>query len=210
LSNIAKRRFKNLQKCEICPPYAIDFANFFPTCPSNVATINKLAFNPQLDITQFGVDHIWSLHIHRPNDEVFKLINESAKGLKSLKTLKVSKLAQLNSLVGIDALLELSVNHVSGRELKEYDLSNIAKRFKNLQKCDIEVYVYHDDNLIQPEEYAQIVQDVFQNSATRVEIVLFKYNSSTYLTKEPFQRCVVKKGNSDDSDLDSDDPDSDY
>ena len=102
----------------------------------------------------------------------------------------MNNLAQLDNLVGMDALLELgvTVRDVSGRELKEYDLSNIAKRFKNLQKCDIDVN--NVDNIIQPEEYAQIVQNVFQNSATRVKIVFDIFTSSTtYLTKEPFQRC---------------------
>ena len=115
-------------------------------------------------------------------------------GLKKLKTLTVLKLAQLDNLVGMDeTLLELSVQDVSERELKEYDLSNIAKRFKNLQKCDIDVVDY-DDDLIQPEEYAKIVQDVFQNSATRVEIVFGKFSGCpTYLKKEPFQKCVMKK-----------------
>ena len=226
----------------------IDFADFFPNCPKNIATdrncaiIKKLAFNPKLDITQFGVDHIWSLDICQRNDEVFKIINENVKGLrklwsfnltqlddfvcldallelhiwdnspsalkidgfKKLKTLTVCNLAHLDNLVGIDAIRELSVEDVSGRELKEYDLSNIAKRFKNLQKCNIDVI----DDLIQPEEYAQTVQDVFQNCATRVEIIFCKYIPSKRakrecLTKEPFQRCVVKKIYSDDSNLGS-------
>ena len=129
-------------------------------------------------------------------------------GLKKLETLKVRKLAELDKLVGMDALLELSVTDVSGHALKEYDLSNFAKRFKNLQKCDI--CVTYGTNSIQPKEYAEIVQDVFQNSATRVEIIFSKSKSSpTYLTKEPFQKCVVKKENSDDSDLDSDVSESD-
>ena len=236
LSNIAKH-FKNLQKCEICVPQGIDFALLFPNCPRNVAMIGKLAYNSPLDIIQFDVDHIWSLGIREQNDEVSKLINENIKGLKELgvrklsylnnlvcmdallklhiindndnyspelkiaglkklKTLEVGKLAQLDNLVGINAICELSVEDVSGRELKEYDLSNIAKRFKNLQKCDI--CVNFVNNLIQPKEYAQIVQDIFQNSATRVEIVFVKSHKNrgcpikTYLTKEPFQRCVVK------------------
>ena len=258
---------------------AIDFADLFPDCSHWVATINKLAFNPQLDITQFGVDHIWSLEIFGQNDEVFKLINENVKGLKELKvekfsylndlvckdallellildnenqptglkiaglkklktlgvrkiahidnlvckdalleltinaydssglkiaglkklkTLGVRKIAQLDNLVGIDALLNLCVENVFGSELKEYDLSNITKRFKNLQKCEINVY--NVDGL-KPEEYAQTVQDVFQDSATRVKVVIGEFTSSpTYLTKEPFQRCVVKKEDSDDSD----------
>ena len=221
----------------------IDIANVFLNCPRNVAIIRKFAFNPQLDVTQFGVDHIWSLDIWGNNDEVFKLINENVKGIreltlnnlsylnnlvckdallelcffnsspelkiagwKKLKTLKVCKFAQLDNFVGIDALLELSFTNVSGRELKEYDLSNIAKHFKNLQKCEILIFF---NDLIQPEEYAEIVQDVFQNSATRIEIVFSTSKSLptylgrteiqyswTYLTKEPFQRCVVKKENS--------------
>jgi len=70
-------------------------------------------------------------------------------------------------------------------------LSNITKRFKNLQKCEIKVN-YGD--ILKPEEYAQTVQDVFQDSATTVKVVIGKLESSpTYLTKEPFQRCVVKK-----------------
>jgi hypothetical protein len=213
----------------------IDFADFLPNCPRDVAQIRALAFNPQLDIAQFGVDHIWSLIILKQNDEGFKMIHENVKGLKELrcdnlsdlnnlvctdtllkltiledssselkisglkklKTLEVWKLAQLDKLVGMNALLELSVVSVSGCELKEYDLSNIAKRFKNLQKC--EICVYHSKDLIQPEEYAQIVQDVFQNSATRVEIVFDRRCKDNwckiYLTKEPYQRCVMKKKN---------------
>jgi len=220
----------------------IDIADVFSNCPRNVAIIWNLAFNPQLDIKQFGVDHIWSLDICQQNDEAFKIINENVKGLnklwsfnlaqlddfvcldallelhiwdnspsalkidgfKKLKTLTICNLAHLDNLVGIDAIRELSVEDVSGRELKEYDLSNIAKRFKNLQKCNIDVI----DDLIQPEEYAQTVQDVFQNCATRVEIIFCKFIPSKRakrecLTKEPFQRCVVKKIYSDDSDLDS-------
>ena len=119
-----------------------------------------------------------------------------------LKKLKVCQLDHLDNLVSMDDLLELTVMNVTGHELKEYDLSNIAKRFKNLQKFDIDVN--NVDNIIQPEEYAQIVQDVFQNSATRVKIVFDKLDSFTYLIKEPFQRCVVKKEGSYDSDLDSD------
>ena len=207
----------------------LDNADLFPNCLRDVAYIRKLAFNPQLDIQQFGGNHIWSLMIDKRNDEVFKLINENVKGLKvlwvnnfnylndlvckddlvglhiidfnsselkidglkKLKTLEVYSFAQLDNLVGIDALLELSVTSFRQNELKEYDLSNITKRFKNLQKCEINVdYV---DGL-KPEEYAQIIQDVFQNSATRVEINVGIFEpSSTCLTKEPFQRCVVKK-----------------
>ena len=215
----------------------IDIADLFPNCPRN-AIIDKLTFNPQLDITQFGaVDQILSLSLwgQKPKNEVFKMINENGKGLKELtidkisyldnlvcmnallklrimdhsspelkiaglkklKTLKVCTLAQIDNLVSVDALLELSVTNVSGRELKEYDLSNITKCFKNLQKC--EIFVTSHIDLIQPKEYAQIVQVVFQNSATRVKIVIgerWVYCSPTYtytyLTKEPFQRCVVK------------------
>ena len=211
----------------------IDIEDLIPNYPQNSgAEIRKLAFNPQLDIQQFGGNHIWSLMIDKRNDEVFKLINENVKGLKvlwvnnfnylndlvckddlvglhiidfnsselkidglkKLKTLSVSKLAPLDNLVGMDALLELSARIVRGSELKEYDLSNITKRFNNLQKCEINVdYV---DGL-KPEEYAQIVQGVFQDSATRVKIVLLPsqaVSSPTYLiTKEPFQRCVVKQ-----------------
>ena len=90
-------------------------------------------------------------------------------------------------------IIWLALN-VFGHELKEYDLSNIAKRFKNLQKCDI--ILKKVDDLSQPEEYAQIVQDAFQNSATTIKIVNFvfdKFDSFTYLIKEPFQICVVKK-----------------
>ena len=214
----------------------IDIEDLIPNYPQNSgAEIRKLAFNPQLDIQQFGGNHIWSLMIDKRNDEVFKLINENVKGLKvlwvnnfnylndlvckddlvglhiidfnsselkidglkKLKTLSVSKLAPLDNLVGMDALLELSARIVRGSELKEYDLSNITKCFKNLQKC--EIFVTSHIDLIQPKEYAQIVQVVFQNSATRVKIVIgerWVYCSPTYtytyLTKEPFQRCVVK------------------
>ena len=224
----------------------IDIAHLILKCPQNIATvgsgamITKLAFNPQLDITQFSVDHIWSLYILGQNDEEFKMINENVKelkeltvyklsyldnlvcidalleltiihsssklkiaGLKNLKTLKVSKLAQLDNLVVMDALLELSVTNVRELELKEYDLSNIAKCFKNLQKCEICVFF---SDLVRPEEYAQIVQDVFQNSSTTIKI----FSGNTYITKEPFQRCVVKKEDSDDSNLDSDFSESDY
>ena len=43
----------------------IDIADSFPNCPRCVAMINKFAFNPQCDImiTEFGVDHIWSLEM---------------------------------------------------------------------------------------------------------------------------------------------------
>ena len=63
---------------------AIDFADLNPNCPRGVATIRKLAFNPQLDITQFGVEHIWSLNIYKQNEEMFKLINKNRKVLKEL------------------------------------------------------------------------------------------------------------------------------
>ena len=288
----------------------IDIADLFPipNCSLNCsAEIRKFSFNPHCEVTQFGLDHIFSLRILRQNDEVFKIINENLKGLKELwvdnlsdldnlvcksallelhitghnasselkiaglkklktltvrklahldnlvgmdallelcimdessselkiaglkklKTLKVYKLAQLDNLVGMDeSLLELSVrdvkchndwnragfvgvarasrmasyefgqndwNVVKGNELEEYDLSNITKRFKNLQECDIAVDYY--DYVIQPDKYAQTVQDVFQNSATRVEICFKEEatSSTTYLTKEPFQRCVMKK-----------------
>ena len=50
-----------------------------------------------------------------------------------------------------------------------------------------------DPDCIQPEEYAKIVQDVFEKSATSVKIVFeTKDLVETDLTKEPFQRCVVK------------------
>ena len=52
---------------------------------------------------------------------------------------------------------------------QEEEKSLDTKRFKNLQKCEINV----DDGLIQPEEYAQTVQDGFQNSATMVKIFIF-------------------------------------
>ena len=220
---------------------SIDIADFFSNCPKHIAVVRKLAFNPQFDITQFCLHHIWSLDIFEQNDEVFKMINENVEGLKELrvwnlsylnnlvymdalielqifayssselkiaglkklKTLTVVKLAQLDNLVGIDALLELSVTNVFGHELKEYDLSNIAKRFKNLQKCEICVFF---NDLVRPEEYAQIVQDVFQNSSIRVKI----FSGNIFITKDPFQRCVVKKEDSDDSNLDSDLSESDY
>ena len=74
-------------------------------------------------------------------------------GLKKLKTLTVGNLAQLDKFVGMDALLELSVTRGVG--LKECDLSNIAKRFKNLQKCEICVqYNLMSMMSIQPIEYA--------------------------------------------------------
>ena len=74
-------------------------------------------------------------------------------GLKKLKILTVRRLANLNFLGSMDALLELSITFVSGRELKEHDLSNIVQRFKNLQKLNIRVIDYS----IQAREYAEIV-----------------------------------------------------
>jgi len=205
-----------------------DFADLYPNYPREVATVSKLAFNPHHNITQFGVEHIWSLKIHKPNDEMFKLINKNRKvlkelavhkfsylynlagmdsllklrimicslselkvvdGLKKLKILTVRRLANLNFLGSMDALLELSITFVSGRELKEHDLSNIVQRFKNLQKLNIRVIDYS----IQAREYAEIVENVFQNSATRIKIVFNHDCMYTYLTKEPFERCVLKK-----------------
>jgi hypothetical protein len=204
--------FKQCPTLELVIFYVdIDFVNLLPNCSRKNATIHKLAFNPQLDITQFGVDHIWSLTIWEQNYGVFKFINENVKGLKELwvnefsylnnlvcmeallelhindydssvlkiaglkklETLEVYGFTQLDNLVGMDALLELSVTSVEGSELKEYDLSNITKRFKNLQKCDINVTC--DADLIQPEKYAQIIQDAFQNSAIRVKLFLDRY-----------------------------------
>jgi hypothetical protein len=93
--------------------------------------------------------------------------------------MRIFKLSQLDNLVGIDTLLEISVENVNGHELKEYNLSNIAKCFKNLQKFDIHVYD-DDDDIIQLEEYAQTVQDVFKNSVTRVVIYFEKSSYTTY------------------------------
>ena len=85
--------FKQCPTLEIVIFYVlIDIANFFPNCPRNVARIWKLAFNPQLDISQFGLDHIWSLQIMQQNDEVFKMINDNVKGLKELAVCKFSYL----------------------------------------------------------------------------------------------------------------------
>ena len=216
----------------------IDFVDLFPTIRlmDGVAKIDKLAFNPQLDIKQFGVEHIWSLQIWQQNDEINKLINENLKDvkeltvrqvsflhdfvgtdalielnikgssssgskidcLKKLKVLTVPTLGQLNYLVGMDALLELSITNVKEYDLKKYDLSEIAKRFKNLQKCDIDVD-FVDDDLT--EAYMEIVESIFQNSNTRIKIVfnkVFSFDNPikeylTLLTKEPFQRCVLKK-----------------
>ena len=216
-----------------------DFVDLFPTIRlmDGVAKIDKLAFNPQLDIKQFGVEHIWSLQIWQQNDEINKLINENLKGvkeltvrkasfledlvgidallelniksgllatlkidcLKKLKVLTVSTLDQLNRLVDMDSLLELRITNVKDDDFKRYDLSNIAKCFKNLQKCDIDVDCV--DDLIQPEAYVDIVESIFQNCNTRIKLVFSKvsyYNNPkkeymTLLTKEPFQRCVLKK-----------------
>ena len=85
--------FKQCPTLEIVIFYvSIDIANLFPNCPGNVARIWKLAFNPQLDISQFGLDHIWSLQIMQQNDEVFKMINDNVKGLKELAVCKFSYL----------------------------------------------------------------------------------------------------------------------
>ena len=150
-------------------------------------SVNKLACLDNL----VGMDGLLELHILDPYSRYSTELKIA--GLKKLKTLKVCRLAQLDNLVGMDALLELSVTRDlewtwSGRELKKYELSNIVKRFKNLHKC--EICVPYGTNSTQPKEYAQIVQDVFQNSATRVKIVFDIFTSSTtYLTKDPFQRC---------------------
>ena len=217
----------------------IDFVDLFPTIRlmDGVAKIDKLAFNPQLDVKQFGVEHIWSLQIWQQNDEINKLINENLKcvkelmvrkvsfledfvgtdalieldikgsfssgskiDLKKLKVLTVPTLDQLNYIVGTDALLELRVTNGKEHDLTRKDLSNIATRFKNLRKMDIDVD-YVRDNLIPLEEYLNIVESIFQNSATRIKIVINEMSSYdnqkkeylTYLTKEPFQRCVLKK-----------------
>ena len=85
--------FKQCPTLEIVIFYVlIVIANFFPNCPRNVARIWKLVFNPQLDISQFGLDHIWSLQIMQQNDEVFKMINDNVKGLKELAVCKFSYL----------------------------------------------------------------------------------------------------------------------
>jgi len=91
----------------------------------------------------------------------------------------------------MDGLLELSASCKRRHEFTEYDLSNITKRFKNLQKCDIHVIDEH--NLIEPEKYAQIIQHAFQNSAIRVKLVLDEFEDSGRwnFIKEPLQRCVV-------------------
>ena len=148
-------------------------------------TVYKLSYLNELVCK----DALLELHINDHDSSGLKIT-----GLKKLKTLKVYRIAHLDNLVGIDALLELSVTSFRQNELKEYDLSNITKRFKNLQKCEINA---RDVDGLKPEEYAQIVQGVFQDSATRVKIVLLPsqaVSSPTYLiTKEPFQRCVVKQ-----------------
>ena len=214
-----------------------DIADLLPNFPRHVADIEKLAFNPQFDVAQFGGDHIWSLYIYQQNDEDYELISENVKrlkelrvptiahlenlagmdsllelyieegssseleicGLKNLKVLTVPNLATLNNLAGMDFLLELNVheNDVTEHgteEFKKYDLSNIAQLFKNLQR--FEIYVQSgpscdgpDDYLILPKKYAKIVENVFQNTATKVKI---NFGYVTFLTKEPFQRCVVK------------------
>ena len=260
----------------------VDFADVFPSCdvplnrkihyPNEKGIVLKLAYNPQIDITHFGFEHIWKLRIRKQCDDTFKLINENSKrlkelevdkvsflddlvgldgilqlstqnaligdedikieGLKKLEVLKVStldhlehlvgmnsllelhircgssseekidglkklklltlpKLALLDNFVDMDSLLELNVTDVQERELKAYDLSNITQRFKNLQKCGIHVE-WCSEGLTQPKAYAEIVENIFQNSATRVKIV-FDRLSYSILSKEPFQKCVLKK-----------------
>ena len=235
LLNVLSIDFKQCPTLEIVSfCVSIDFADLFANCPKCVAIIGKLAFNPQIDMTQFRcVDHIWSLGILEQDDEVFKLINKNVKGvkelsvsevsylndlveidslleldidfsstsdvtigeLKQLKILTVPKLDMLKNLIDMDSLLKLSVTHVTERELKEYDLTNIIQCFKRLQKFDIFIHV----DVLKPEEYAEIVDHVFQNSAIRVEIGFSKCSSTcprstytTYLTKEPFQKCVFE------------------
>ena len=142
---------------------------------SNLSFLNDLV----------GLDAILKLSTHSgPDNEGIKI-----NGLKKLKILTVRRLANLNFLGSMDALLELSITFVSGRELKEHDLSNIVQRFKNLQKLNIRVIDYS----IQAREYAEIVENVFQTSATRIKIVFNHDCMYTYLTKEPFQKCVLKK-----------------
>ena len=121
------------------------------------------------------MDSLLKLHII---DNFSKNFESELKiaGLKKLKTLKVGKLAQLDNLDGMDVLRKLRVEFVNGGELKEYDLSNIVKRFKNLQKCDIDVD-YVDGDLIQPGAYMEIVQSIFQNFNTRINIVFRKVSS---------------------------------
>ena len=93
----------------------VDIADLFPNCSPSGATIRKLAFNPQIDTTQFTVDHIESLFIWGQNDEVFKLINEN---VKTLKELWVRYLSSLDNLLCMDALLELHIMSYSSSELK--------------------------------------------------------------------------------------------
>jgi hypothetical protein len=243
----------------------------FPNCVDDEGIVLKLAYNPKLDIRQFGVEHIYSLRIWKQYDDTFKLINENVKGLKELEVNKLSflddlvglngilklstqnaiighegikieglkkleilkvktlehldhlvgmnsllelhikcgsssdlkieglkklkvliipKLALIDSLVGIDSLLELYVTDVKGSELKEYHLSNIAQRFKKLRKCVICVHYVQSNH--PTKEYAEIVENIFQNSATRVKII-FGRGSYSYLTKKPFQKCALKK-----------------
>ena len=115
--------------------------------------------------------------------------------MKKVKVLTLPKLALIDSLVNMDSLLELYVTDVHGSELKEYDLSNIAQRFKNLQKCVICVQRVQSNH--PTKEYAEIVENIFQNSATRLKIIFdigsYRLGSSSYLAKEPFQKCVLKK-----------------
>ena len=66
----------------------------------------------------------------------------------------------------------------------------IAQRFKNLQKCVICVQYVQSNH--PTKEYVETVENIFQNSATKVKII-FDSGSNSYLTKEPFQRCVLKK-----------------
>ena len=114
--------------------------------------------------------------------------------MKQIELLTVPKLDTLKHLVGMDSLLELRVTGVTDHELKEYDLTNITQRFKSLQKFDIFIHV----DVVKPEEYAEIVDHVFQNSATMVEFGFSKCSLTcplttyTYLTKEPFQKCVFE------------------
>ena len=116
---------------------SIDIDLLFPNCPHRVAWINKLVFNPQLDFTQFGVDHIWSLNILEQNDGVFKLINENVKGLK---VLWVNNFNYLNDLVCKDDLVGLHIIDFNSSELKIDGL----KKLKTL-----EVYSFAQlDNLV--------------------------------------------------------------
>ena len=197
LSNIVKR-FKNLHKCNI--GVTMTFGDIESGCDTGYEQIVEEVFQNSATTVQI-VFNGW--------DFTTDLTKEPFQRCVMKKTMR--KLPQLDDLVSIDALLELDVTHVDGHELKDYDLSNIVKFYKNLQKFDIRVFDPND--IIQPEAYAQIVQDVFENFATRVSIILDKrkmmgcrglfkrgraINVSdkghiTYLTKEPFQRCVVKR-----------------